>query len=157
MSIIVSRETPGQSVTNSVLFDSCHFNYNYASVVAVIDVSFLHPDLVTSNGLLMAPVFKDCQFVGNGLFFTDASKHQVPTAAVFANLVPLNFTGHNNFISNYCTALVVSGTYIILSNSSNMIFDSNTGRRGGAIAFIGNSWLVAYSNVQITFVNHICE
>ena len=45
-----------------MLFDSCHFNYNYASVVAVIDVSFLHPDLVTSNGLLMAPVFKDCQF-----------------------------------------------------------------------------------------------
>ena len=157
VSIVVSRETPGHSVTNSVLFDGCHFNYNQATLVSAVDVSVLQPDLITSNGLLMAPVFKDCQFVGNKPFFMDATNRQVATGAVFANLVPLNFTGHNEFTDNVVTALVVSGTYVNLSDSSNMTFDSNVGRHGGAVAFIGNSWLVAHNNVQVTFTNNSAE
>lgn len=159
VSIVVSRETPGQPVTNSVLFDGCQFNYNLASIAMAIDVSVLQPDLITSNGLLMAPVLKDCQFIQNVPTFTDSTNFQVATSTgvVFANLGPLNFTGHNEFSHNGGTALVVSGTYVTVSESSILTFDSNVGRHGGAVAFIGNSWLVAHSNAQVTFVNNSAE
>ena len=157
VSIVISRETPGQSLTNSVLFDGCRFQYNQASLALAVDVSVLQPDIVTSNGLLMAPVFKDCQFVENRLTFTDATNFQLGIGTVFANLVSLNFTGHNEFSYNDGTALVVSGAYVTVSESSTLTFDSNGGRRGGAIAFIGNSWLVAYSNTRVTFTNNSAE
>ena len=157
VSIVVSRESPGQFVTNSVLFDGCRFNYNQASIAAAVDVSILQPDLVTSNGTLMKPVFKNCEFVENVITFTDATNKQLIMGAVYANLVPLNFTGSTTFTGNDGTALVVSGTYVTLSESSKMTFDSNIGRHGGALAFIGNSWLVTYKNVQVTFTNNSAE
>ena len=154
ISIVVSREIPGHPVTNSVFFDGCRFNYNQASFSAAVDVSILQPDVVTSNGKLMAPVFKDCQFFQNGNNFTD---HHVVTGVVSANIVPLNFSGINNFTGNDGTALVVSGTFIALSESSEIIFDSNTGRNGGALAFFGNSWLVIYKNTTLIFQKNSVE
>ena len=157
VSIVVSRETPGQSVTNSVLFDSCRFYYNQASIGAAVDVSIFQPFLIPSNGVLMAPVFKNCQFIQNGLNFSDEIAFEPPTGVVFANLVPLNFSGSNNFTGNDGTALVISGTSIALSESSSILFHSNTGRNGGALAFTGNSWLVVHENTSMTFQNNVAE
>ena len=151
VSIVVSRESPGHPVTNSVLFDSCHFKYNLASIAAAVDVSIFQPDLVTSNGTLLKPVFKDCFFLENNITFTDATNFQAATGAVYANLVPLNFIGTTNFSANDGTALVVSGTYVCLLESSEMNFVSNVGRHGGAMAFIGNSWLVVHKNARVMF------
>ena len=152
VSIVVSWESPGQSVTNSVLFDGCRFNHNLASIAAAIDVSILQPDLVTSNGTLMTPVFKDCKFLENGI--NDTS---VVTGVVSTNFVPLNFSGVNNFTGNDGTALVVTETFVALSESSRIIFDSNTGRNGGALVFFGNSWLVMYKNTTLIFQKNSAE
>ena len=157
VSIIVSRENPGHLVTNSVVFDKCCFYHNQASIAAAIDVSIFQPDLAANNGRIMAPVFKDCQFLHNGITFIDITNFQVSTGVVFANLAPLNFSGFNNFTGNDGTALVVSGTSIALSESSDIIFHSNTGRNGGALAFIGISWMVMYKNTTLNFQNNSAE
>ena len=154
VSIVISRESPGHPATNSVLFEKCRFNYNQANIAAAVDVSVFQPDLITSNGTLMEPVFKDCQFVENRMTFTDATNFQTIMGAVYANLVPLSFTGTTNFTANDGTALVVSGTYVSLSESSGIIFERNLGRHGGALAFIGNSWLVVHKNAHVTFQNN---
>ena len=157
VSVIVSRESPGNSASNSISFDNCRFNYNQASIAAAVDVSIFQPDLITSNGTLMKPLFKNCQFVENGISFTDALNRQLATGALYANHVPLTFMGKTNFSSNDGTALVVSGTFVSLSESSNLVFDSNVGRRGGALAFIGNSWLVVHKNAHVLFKNNSAD
>ena len=157
MSIVVSRESPGHPATNSVLFEKCWFNYNQASIAAAVDVSVFQPDLIMSNSTLMEPVFKDCQFVRNSITFTDALNSQKTMGAVYANLVPLNFIGTTKFTANDGTALVVSGTYVSLAESSVMIFEGNIGRHGGALAFIENSWLVVHKNAHVTFQNNSAE
>ena len=151
VSIKVSRESPGHSPTNSILFDNCHFECNKASIAAAVDVSVIQPDLMVYDGRLMKPVFKNCNFSNNHITLTDAANYQLAIGAVYANLVPLNFSGVTNFINNFGTALVVSGTYVSVSEMSEMIFERNNGRHGGALAFIGNSWLVAFKNVHVTF------
>ena len=157
VSIVISRETPGQPVTNSILFDDCRFNYNQASIGAAIDVSVFRPYLVSSTGMLMAPVFKNCLFLQNGLHFSDNISFQPPTGVVLANAVPLNFSSVNNFTGNDGTAMVVSESFIALSESSTILFHSNTGRNGGALAFIGNSWLVVHKNTSMIFQNNTAE
>ena len=148
VSIVISRESPGQPITNCIVFDKCYFYHNKASLAAAIDVSIFQPDLVGSNGVLMGLALKDCQFLQNGI---DVDDFQVATGVVFANLVPLNFTGTNNFTSNNGTALVVYGTFVALSKSSEIVFHSNTGHNGGALAFYGASWLTMYKNTTLIF------
>ena len=157
VSVIVSRESPGKSATNSILFDGCHFKYNQARIGAAVDVSLFQPDSITGSGTLMAPVFKDCLFSENSITYTQATNYQIVTGAVYANDVPLNFTGTTNFSANSGTALTVSGTYVLLSESSDMPFDSNIGRHGGALSFLGNSWLVAHKNAHVVFQNNSAD
>ena len=157
VSIIVSRESPGHSPTNSILFDNCHFKYNQASIAAAVDVSIFQPDLIASNGTLMKPVFKNCDFVQNGITYTDATNRQLATGSLYINLVPVTFVGETTFSGNEGTALVVSGTYVSLAESSKLMFDSNIGRHGGALAFIGNSWLIVHKSAYISFRNNSAD
>ena len=158
VSIVVSRESPGHPVTNSILFESCRFKYNLASIAAAVDVSILQPDLVTGGGALMSPVFKDCHFFENTVSFSDAMNYQKAMGVVYANQVPLNFTGMTNFTHNSGSALAVYGTYVSVSESSEVVFARNSGRHGGAVTFVGgNAHLIVHRDVHVTFQNNSAE
>ena len=154
VSVIVSRESPGNSASNSISFDNCRFNHNKANIAAAVDVSIFQPDLITSNGTLMKPLFKNCQFDSNINTYTDPTNYQVITGTVYANLVPLDFAGVTTFTDNNGTALMISGTYVSVLELSKMVFERNTGRKGGALAIMGNSWLVVHNNSHVLFINN---
>ena len=154
VSIATSREGPGEEATNSLVFESCQFEGNMAFVAFAVDLSLQRPDITSANGAVMAPLFRNCEISGNYQYISNLTHYRDSIAAFYANHVPARFEGITNFTNNLGSAMVVSETYVILMNSSSMNFTGNKGRRGGALSFIGNAWLVAYEATELTFVNN---
>ncbi len=152
VSFVTTRDLPGESPPNSLLFESCTFKENTAQVVgSAIDISSWKPDLVDSAEPFLRPILQDCTFDSNKMIFSNITNYPVGVGIVYIAGVPTTFVGRSLFLGNQNTALVVSQTYISVLNSSVMNFTGNTGRRGGALAFIGSSWLITHENTSFLF------
>lgn len=152
VSFVTTRNLPGQTLLNSLLFQGCSFTQNEAVIVAfAVDINSWKPDRIDSRESFMQPVFEDCIFDRNELLFLNITDYPVGMGAVYIIDVPTTFKGVNNFFYNSGTAMVVSETYVSVLNSSRMNFTQNHGRRGGALAFIGNSWMIAHENTSFIF------
>ena len=158
ISFVTTRNVPGQVSSNSLEFDSCTFLGNQANIVGfALDVSAWKPDIVDSREQFTQPVIRDCTFESNEFAFENITHYLVGIGAVYIVDVPVIFAGSTHFLRNEGTALVVSETYISVAKSSAMNFTENSGRRGGALAFIGSSsWLVAHADSHFLFDgNHV--
>jgi hypothetical protein len=152
VSFTTTRDVPGQPSPNSFSIEGCTFGENQAVVAAsAIDIASWKPDIVDSLEPFMRPVIKDCTFDSNEMKFFNISHYPVGVGSLYVNSIPVNFSGENVFVSNKDTALVVYDTYISVLNSSRMNFTQNSGRRGGALAFFGNAWLIAHEGTSFLF------
>ena len=139
--------------TNSLVFQNCTFLDNEASLAAAIDLSILHPD--PGSGTLMKSEFEDCTFTGNkNNRVGQWPSMDVHMGTVYVNGLPIEFTGVTVFADNYGTALVIAGAGAQVSNHSSMVFQHNSGRRGGALAFIGEAWMMVHYMTQFVFKNN---
>lgn len=154
LSLSAARELPDHLLpTNTLVFRNCTFDSNIASMAAAADLSVFHPD--TETGSLIEPVFQDCTFIGN----KNNNVGQIATlenrmGVVYVNKLATTFVGETQFLENEGTALVIAQTGVHVTNYSVMVFNSNTGRRGGALGFIGNGWLMAHYSINLTFQNN---
>lgn len=152
VSFTTTRNLPGQASTNSLLIEECTFAENCANVAAsAIDVTSWKPDIVDSLEPFTQPVIRDCTFDSNKMLFFDIADYPVGFGILYVSGVPTAFAGENKFLYNDGTSLVVYGTYLSVLESSRMNFTGNTGRRGGALSFIGNSWLIAHEGTSFLF------
>lgn len=152
VSFTTTRDLPGQTSPNSLLIEACTFMGNKANVAAsAIDIASWKPDIVDSLEPFMRPLIRDCTFDSNEMLFFTITDYPVGLGILYVDNVPTSFSGENQFFYNTGTALVVYGTYISVLESSKMNFTQNTGRRGGALAFIGNSWLIAHEGTNFIF------
>lgn len=157
VSFTTTRDLPGQLHANSLAFESCKFTINQANMAgSAVDVSSWKPDVVDSSEAFVRPSFQDCIFESNTLPFNNITNYPMGIGAVYIADIPTQFLGSTQFHSNDGTALVVSETFVTVTPSSSLNFTGNSGRRGGALAFIGSAWLVADKDTRFLFTgNHV--
>lgn len=152
VSFVTTRNLPGQRSPNSLHIRECSFEENQARVAAsAVDVRSWKPDVVDSKEPFMQPVIQSCNFSNNEMVFLNITAYSMGVGALYVMAVPTLFVGANLFSLNKGTAMVVSGTFVSVSSSSSMRFTRNSGRRGGALSFFGNSWLIAHEDTRFIF------
>ena len=152
VSFVTTHNVPGQNIFNSLLFKRCTFLQNRAYMASsAVDISTWKPDVIDSHEQYLMPVFEDCTFLWNAIQFENITNYPMGKGALYIEALPTKFLGTNTFYGNSDTALVVSDTYVVIMTSSCMNFTSNTGRTGGALAFIGNSWMIVHENTYLLF------
>ena len=155
-SVMSSRSLPGSRQTNSILFTDCQFQENKAVSSAALDVSVLHPDS-SGGGQLLTPSISGCLFSSNTAHTRSSSLvpnlagYQFGIGAVYLNTVSANFSGENHFTGNQGSGLVVSGAEVFVSEGSSLVFERNTGRRGGAMVIIGGGSIVTFPGAILSF------
>ncbi len=153
VSMVTSRSRSGTN-TNSLLFQACHFVKNTAQLSSAVDLSLHYPDTIENSGLPVQPVFPDCTFEYNHITIGNINHYPLGMGALYSDRIPFNLTGHNKFVGNDGTAMVVLSTYVVAMENSVTDFIGNRGRLGGAIALFGNSWLVSHIGSTFNFSNN---
>ena len=152
VSFTTTRDVPGQISPNSLHIERCMFAQNQANIAAwAIDITSWKPDIIDSQEPFMHPVISDCIFDSNKMLFNDIQNYPMGLGALYISGVPTDFSGENTFVLNEDTAMAVCGTYVSIVESSKMNFTQNSGRRGGALSFIGDSWLIAHEGTSFLF------
>ena len=156
VSLVTSR-VPSGANSNELSFDSCQFMNNVGRLSSAVDLSLHYPDLVGHPGEPVQPLFTNCTFEGNHLKMGNINHYWLGMGALFTARVPFRLAGHTKFANNVGTAVVVLSTYVSATDSSLTEFTGNTGRLGGAVAFIGNAWLVTHDNSSFCFSNNLVK
>lgn len=152
VSFVSTRYLPGQILPNNLTFTRCSFLQNKANTAAfAVDIRTWKPDMIISREPYPEPVFDSCNFSFNAILFHNITSYPMGTGVVYISGMPTKFVGVNQFSNNSDTCLVVAETYISVLDNSFLNFTSNQGQRGGALAFIGNSWLIAHRNTRFLF------
>ena len=155
VSVFSSRSLPGSPQTNSVSFTKCCFGQNTAISSAALSFSTLWPD--SSRGELITPTITDCIFSENMAqtlsmsVVPDLAGYQYGAGALYLNGISANFSGDNHFTENQGGALVVSGAEVFVSEGSSLVFEHNSGERGGALVVLGGGSLVMYPGTLLNF------
>ena len=151
--IVTERHATG---TNSLHFTSCQWQHNQAKFGAAVDLS-LYRSL--TSGIAQDVVFESCSFVQNKVMFNlQASEFQVHGAGVvYANSITIQLRKKADFTNNTGSALVLSGSYVNVTNGCSVSFVHNRGWRGGALFLLPLSWMVVEENTEILFLKNYAD
>ena len=142
----------GERATDKVEIRNCRFVGNIARIGAAVDMFCNTFDNILSQECPLTPAIIDCKFVNHGRMYTYQDGSRGSTYAV-ANLdhLPAIFCGNITFYDNEGSALGVRETVVQVMSFTFLTFTRNTGRNGGGIVFMGNSWMVLHENTYIFF------
>ena len=77
--------------------------------------------------------------------------------AFFCTQINVVFAEDTHFISNNGTALYLVGSIALFNAFSQVLFDSNDGTNGGAIALLGRSFLFPQNRSTFSFTNNVAR
>ncbi|XP_064396731.1 uncharacterized protein LOC135343682 [Halichondria panicea] len=136
-------------------FSNCSWIGNTATYSPAVDVSPSRFDYINNAGLLPIPVFENCKFINNTIYFKEENGSKLVTAGVFViSRFTVRFVGSILFENNAYSALLLNSGQMILEQNTRVQFINNTGFRGGAIALHGSSSILISINSQVEFYNN---
>ena len=154
----VSFYTPRQAgklvSDNTLLFNNCQWIHNEARLGSAIDLGEFHTII---DGSLPVVVFASCSFYNNSFYYYYSGQqllnwqYLLGRGAVYTDSIPLQFEGRSVFIGNSGTALAVVNTYITFKEWSRNNFTANSGMEGGAIALLGNAFVLTKNQSVFLF------
>ena len=130
---------------------ACIFYSNFGRLGLAINIATLA--LSIEGELIKVSFMQGCQFHYNTElpdYLKDSGIHGAGKGAVYINGVHVNFTDSVNFTGNNLSALAVVGSHVYFSNC-HAVFLENFGLNGGAIALLGNAFIVVNSGTTILF------
>ena len=133
---------------------SCIFKSNTARLGSAVAVTN-YP--IVNIGYLPTVTLQDCTFINNTITYLDDIVHPLGTGAVYMKEVPLNFQGYTLFSNNSGSALGAIGQKVIFDDLSTTLFIDNRGVLGGAVALLGNAYLLIGENATINFTNNLAS
>ena len=143
--------------TNSLYFTNCHWQYNVAKFGAAVDMSLYQS---MTSGIVQAVVFENCSFVSNSAVY-NVRRDQFElqgVGTVYVSSIAIQLKEKIDFKANNGSALVLSDSYVNITDGCNVMFTDNKGLRGGALSLLASSWMSIGKNTKITFVrNHADE
>ena len=144
------------SSNNSLLVDNCTFEGNKAHIGAAVDMNPNSYGRLLAGHTAVVPVFRNCKFSKNKAQISSGSNRAQRISGVgtlYSSLYDVKFLGKNIFEYNIGTAVYVINANVNFSASS-VIFKSNRGIRGGAIALIGLSSMTVGPQNKYLFLNN---
>ena len=139
---------------NTFTMSGCNLTSNAGRLGAALDLSLWHSSL---SGKPITPIISNCIFRNNTVFFDLASQAIAGIGAVYIDSLPVHFTNWNVFESNFGTALVILSNHIFVQNGGTIQFFSNSGRQGGAVAVMGNGFILMGENTHLEFINNTAQ
>ena len=134
------------------MLSNCLFRYNLAKLSSA--ASFSQRIFHSIDGV--AVLYLDSVTVSENRRSRDES-NKVPSAVSLDDIVT-QFFGESIFRDNEITALHVVSSYCVMRHQSVLLFERNTGRRGGAMYMEGNApEIIVSKNVTVTFRENVAE
>ena len=146
------------ALTNVAEFYGCNFERNFARVGAAVNIfHWLSFPNRTATGHCATLKFENCMFCENGGVYTYLQENVTGStfATVYVEGIPTYFSGSILYYGNKGSALVVQAASVDFASNANVSFVENHGRIGGAIAILGNSWIVVHEETQLTFDSNV--
>ena len=140
--------------TNSLYFTNCHWQSNIAKFGAAVDLSLYQSMTV---GVAQPVVFESCSFVSNNVLYDhQTNEFQLLGIGiiVYANSVVVQLNMQIEFTANNGSALVLSDSYVNVTEGCNVTFTRNKGRRGGALSLLASSRMNIEESTTIMFVEN---
>ena len=154
LSFYTARERASASPTNRLSFKECLWQENIARVGSGADISVWHP---IPSGAVVEPSFTNCAFYNNSAEYTSKLGSQVGIGALYVDSIPVKFSGRMRFIGNTQTALASISTGLYFEKGCHANFSSNQGRNGGAIALLGDAFVLVSDLTKMNFLNNSAE
>ena len=148
------------ALTNVAEFNGCNFESNVGWVGAAVDIfHWLSFPNITTNVYCATPRFRNCRFCENGGVYTYLQGNVTGRtfATVYVEGIPTYFSGSILYDGNKGSALVAQAASIEFASNANVSFIENHGRIGGAMAILGNSWIVVHEGTQLTFHSNVAS
>ena len=149
LSYRITKESNVVIASNDLKLVNCTWIKNIACTGSGVDIiSHVFP-----CGL--APVVKivNCNFTANSNNYSNKTAFPSGIGALYADNIPVNFSGSCIFYGNKDGAITGMGTYFICNNTSAMFYD-NRGWHGAGLALLGNAYFVVYHNILLQFINN---
>ena len=149
-----------QALTNVAEFNGCNFESNVGRVGGAVDIfHWLSFPNMTTNVYCAIPRFMNCRFCENGGVYTYLQGNLTGRtfATVYVEGIPTYFSGSILYYRNNGSALVAQAASIEFARNANVSFIENHGRIGGAMAILGNSWIVVHEGTQLTFHSNVAS
>ena len=140
---------------NTLTISSCTFTLNAGRLGTALDLSSLWHSLLPGKHVI--PIISNCIFRNNTVNFDLASQAIAGIGAVYIDSLPVHFTGLNTFENNSGTALVILSNYLLVQNGGTLQFLRNSGRQGGAVAVMGNGYILMGENTRLEFINNTAQ
>ena len=117
---------------------------------------------MTIYGYSVQPEFSNCRFrENNGIYQYLLEKNRTVVGRTFVTVyvegIPTYFSGSILFYRNTGSALVAQAACIEFESNANISFIENFGRTGGAMAILGNAWVVVCEGTQLTFNSNVAS
>ena len=141
----------GERAIDRVKIRNCKFEENIARIGTALDMFCQTFDNITFRRCSLTPEVIDCIFLKNGRYTYKERTWGITYTAVNLDHLPAIFRDNVTFCNNEGSALGVRETVAYIMPSTFLNFTRNTGRNGGGIVFMGNSWMVIHENTYILF------
>jgi hypothetical protein len=155
-------------LNNTVIFEKCQWLMNEGSIGAAVYTSAIYYKTSTNN-ILPSSLFIDCLFSENTIngvkyacnktdnhICKDDRFEQSSTGSgiLFTKLIPVVFSGTNNFVNNKGSGIYCLNSVIKVNNHSMIKFANNVGDYGAGISLIGLSSILIENNTTFNFINN---
>ena len=150
LSCRISKENNVTMASNSLELVDCTWAGNVARTGSGVDIiSHVFP-----HGL--SPVVKivNCNFTANDNSYSNMAAFPLGIGALYADNIPVNFSGKCIFTGNKHSAIAGIVTYFMFSNNTSVMFYNNSGWHGAGMALLGNAYFIVYYNTSLQFINN---
>ena len=135
----------------SISFQQCNWNGNTARTGSGVDLN-VH---TIPEGQVAPVYFRDCSFMNNSNdYVPEQPIYQLGIGSLYSDTVPVDFDGVCVFKLNNGGALAITGSRLTVQQNSSLSFENNTGHHGGAIALLGNAYIVVEENTKLKFYSN---
>ena len=150
MSYKITKEADRTVASNTVSFANCSWFKNKARTGSAVNLE-AEP---FPSGITPYASFSDCHYINNTNHYLPNPDKPVGIGALYSDNIPVVFSEHCTFSGNKGTALTGSAVFFVLANNSVTRFDKNYGNNGGAIALLGNTYLILHQNTTLWFTHN---
>ena len=152
ISFYSAQQIYNKTSLNALTINNSSFEYNKARLGAALDVSLWHPSI---SGAHPDITVSNSSFVNNTIFYPSGGV--MGLGAVFIDSLPVLFKETVTFCRNNGSALVVTGSYVAVSENSVLDFVRNRGRNGAAMTLLGTSFVYMKRQSKLSFVDNAAD
>ena len=155
MFVGATREN-ASSPTNKLTISYSSWTSNIAQVGSAITMAVWHR---VAEGTIIVPVLGSCKFLSNGVPHNTIYGNRliVGKGTIYLDSIPLHFETSVNFTNNLHSAIAGANTGIYFAYRTVASFINNQAHMGGAIALLGNAFIMIHSETNLTFINNTAE